>query len=175
MTRRQRANLLFLLWALVIVGFFSFSTRQEYYTIPAIPGMALLIGGWLGREQTSPLDSPERRTGRLSSAVLFVIGVVVAIVGFALLWISRPPASGIDLSDLLKKHPQDYALSFGHFLDLTPQAMGAFKVPLLVTGIAFALGTILNWLLRRSNRTFPANMILTLMMVVLLQDRKSVV
>jgi len=72
MTRRQRANLLFLLWALVIVGFFSFSTRQEYYTIPAIPGMALLIGGWLGREQTSPLDSPERRAGRLSSAVLLV-------------------------------------------------------------------------------------------------------
>src|SRR6267143_2956619 len=89
MTRRQRANLLFLLWALVIVGFFSFSTRQEYYTIPAIPGMALLIGGWLGREQTSPLDSPERRAGRTSAAVLLAIGAVVAVVGFALLWISR--------------------------------------------------------------------------------------
>jgi len=32
------------------------------------------------------------------------------------------------------------------------------------------VGTILNWLLRRSNRTFPANMVLTVMMVVLLHE-----
>ncbi len=38
MDRRQKANLLFLLWALVILLFFSFSTRQEYYTIPALTG-----------------------------------------------------------------------------------------------------------------------------------------
>src|SRR5262249_43824235 len=31
----QRANLLCFLWVFVIVLFFSFSTRQEYYTIPA--------------------------------------------------------------------------------------------------------------------------------------------
>ena len=37
MTRRQRANLLFLLWALVIVGFFSFSTRQESTRFPQYP------------------------------------------------------------------------------------------------------------------------------------------
>ena len=36
---------MFFLWNVVIVGFFSLSTRQEYYTIPAIPGMALLVGG----------------------------------------------------------------------------------------------------------------------------------
>src|SRR5205085_11231086 len=83
---------------------------------------------------------------------------------------SQAPPPNYDIAELLKKNPQDYALSFGHFLDLTPQAMGAFKVPLLVTGIAFALGTILNWLLRCSNRTFPANMVLTLMMVVLLHE-----
>ena len=40
--RRKRSNLLFLLWALVILLFFSFSTRQEYYTIPALPAIALL-------------------------------------------------------------------------------------------------------------------------------------
>src|SRR6266403_2072507 len=33
LNHRGRANLLFFLWALVILGFFSFSTRQEYYTI----------------------------------------------------------------------------------------------------------------------------------------------
>ena len=48
--------------------------------------------------------------------------------------------------------------------------MGAFKVPLLVTGVAFVLGTVLNWLLRRSNRAFAANMALAAMTIVLLQE-----
>src|SRR5215472_4235639 len=52
MDHRQRANLLFALWALVILVFFSFSTRQEYYTIPALPAIALLVGGWLQREES---------------------------------------------------------------------------------------------------------------------------
>jgi 4-amino-4-deoxy-L-arabinose transferase-like glycosyltransferase len=168
MSRLQRANLLFLLWGLVIVGFFSFSTRQEYYTIPAIPGMALLIGGWLSRERTSPVTSPERRAGRISSAVLVLIGVIVAVVGLALLWFSKPPTPGTDLSDLLKKHPQEYALSFGHFLDLTPQAMEAFRGPLLFFSLAFLLGTVANWILRRRGRAGAGNAALAAMMVVVL-------
>ncbi|HEV8494326.1 MAG TPA: phospholipid carrier-dependent glycosyltransferase, partial [Candidatus Angelobacter sp.] len=83
-------------------------------------------------------------------------------------WQAKAPPRGYDIAELLKKNPQDYALSFGHFLDLTPQAMGAFKIPLLVTGIAFALGTILNFVLRRANRTFAANLALTFMTVALL-------
>jgi 4-amino-4-deoxy-L-arabinose transferase-like glycosyltransferase len=168
MTRRQRANLLFLLWALVIVGFFSFSTRQEYYTIPAIPGMALLIGGWLSRERTSPAGSPERRAGRTSATALLVIGVIAAAAGFGLLWFSKPPTPGIDLSDLLKKHPQDYALSFGHFLDLTPQAMGLFRGPLLGVALALLLGTFANWLFRRRGSAGAGNAVLAAMMIVIL-------
>src|ERR1700688_2281462 len=168
MTRRQRACLLFFLWILVIVGFFSLSTRQEYYTIPAIPGLALLVGGWLQRERAAAADSRERRSGRISSTVLMVVGVVIAVVGFALLFFSKTPAPGTDLSDLLRKNPQDYALSFGHFLDLTPQAMGAFRVPLFGFSLAFLLGTLANWILRRRGRAGAGNAALVAMMVVLL-------
>jgi 4-amino-4-deoxy-L-arabinose transferase-like glycosyltransferase len=168
MSRRQRAYLLFLLWTLVIVGFFSLSTRQEYYTIPAIPAMALLVGGWLQRERASAADSRERRAGRISSEMLLAVGVVIAVVGFALLFYSKAPAAGIDLSDLLRKHPQDYALSFGHFLDLTPQAMGAFRVPLFGFSLAFLLGTLANWILRRRGWAGAGNVALVAMMVVLL-------
>src|SRR5262249_144982 len=86
---------------------------------------------------------------------------------------SKSPPANYDISDLLKKNPQEYELSFGHFLDLTPQAMGAFKIPLLLTGIAFGVGTILNWLLRRTNRTFAANIVLAVMMVVVLRAAHS--
>jgi len=170
LSQQERATLLFAVWTFVVLGFFSFSSRQEYYVLPALPGLALLLGGWLARETTSLPDSAERRSGRISSIVLMVIGAAACVACVVLAVQSTAPPANYDIAELLKKNPQDYALSFGHFLDLTPQAMGAFKIPLLVTGIAFAVGTILNWLLRRSNRTFPANMVLTVMMVVLLHE-----
>jgi 4-amino-4-deoxy-L-arabinose transferase-like glycosyltransferase len=70
--RRKKANLLFFLWALMILLFFSFSTRQEYYTIPALPGIALLAGGWLARESAADASEAARRAGRRSSLVLMI-------------------------------------------------------------------------------------------------------
>ena len=166
---RARANLLFFLWALVIVGFFSFSTRQEYYTIPALPGMALLVGGWLAREFSSSATSDaERRAGRISSTVLFILGSLGFVAGVYLLSVSHAPAPGADLADLLKKNPQDYDFSLGHVLDLTPRALGAFRGPLLGASLALLLGTGLNWFFRRRHRPAQGNAALALMMVVLL-------
>lgn len=168
LTQQQKANLVFLLWALVIVVFFSFSTRQEYYTLPGIPAVALLIGGWLAKETESAPASVERRVGRISSAVLFAVGAIACAIGMLVLLSSQPPAAGTDLADLLRQHPQDYALSMGHFLDLTPQAMGAFRGPLLGFSLAFVLGTGANWWFRRRQRPAAGNMALAVMMVALL-------
>jgi 4-amino-4-deoxy-L-arabinose transferase-like glycosyltransferase len=164
----QNANLLFLLWAIVILLFFSFSTRQEYYTIPALPALALLVGGWLGQESDSVLGSAERRAGKISSLSLLVAGVAAFVIGILLLRVAKAPAPGVDLAELLKKNPDAYALSFGHFLDLTPQALGAFRAPLLVFVLAFLLGTGLNWIFRRSGRPGGGNLALAGMMVVML-------
>jgi hypothetical protein len=114
------------------------------------------------------MPSRERRAGRISSAALLVVGLAIAAVGFALLIYSKTPAPGTDLSDLLRKNPKDYALSFGHFLDLTPQAMGAFRLPLGLFSSAFLLGTLANWILRRAGRQGAGNSALALMMVVVL-------
>ena len=165
MSLAQRAELLALTWAVVILVFFSFSTRQEYYTIPAIPALALIVGSWLAREESSPAGSSERRSAVRSSLVLFVIGVIGFSVGTFLFLVSKTPPPGADLADLLLKHPEDYALSFGHFLDLTPQAMGAFRAPLLGAALSVLLGTGFNWLLRRRGDPRRANWALGLMMV----------
>jgi 4-amino-4-deoxy-L-arabinose transferase-like glycosyltransferase len=166
--RQQCANLLFFLWALVIVGFFSFSTRQEYYTIPALPGVALLVGGWLARESEPTASESDRRAGRISSTVLLVFGVLGLVAGMYLLYVSHRPIPGADLADLLKKNPQDYDFSLGHVLDLTPQALGAFRGPLLGASLGLFLGTGFNWMLRRRGRPLAGNVALAAMMVVLL-------
>jgi hypothetical protein len=166
--RYSRANLLFFLWALVILLFFSFSTRQEYYTIPALPGIALLAGGWLARESSAAATEGERRAGRVSSLVLMCVGVVAGIVGLALLSLTHQPPAGVDLAELLKKNPQDYDFSLGHVLDFTPQALGMFRGPLLGASLSLFLGTLVNWWMRRRGRPAWGNAALALMMVILL-------
>lgn len=166
--RVDRANLLFFLWPFVIVGFFSFSTRQEYYALPGLPGLALLIGGWLGRESEGSASKSDQRLARISSAVLFVVAILAFAVGMYFYRVSLNPPPGADLADLLKKNPADYDLAFGHVLDLTPMALGAFRLPLLAASIALLLGCGLNWLFRRSGRPLAANIALTAMMLILL-------
>jgi 4-amino-4-deoxy-L-arabinose transferase-like glycosyltransferase len=165
---RQEANLLFFLWALVILLFFSFSTRQEYYTIPALPAIALLAGGWLARESAPDAQPSVLRAGRISSLILMLIGVVAAAVGLGLLTLTHPPPIGADLADLLKKNPQDYDFSLGHVLDFTPQALGMFRGPLLGASLSLLFGTALNWWMRRRRRPDWGNAFLALMMVCLL-------
>ena len=166
--RRQSATLLFACWALVIPGFFSFSTRQEYYTIPALPALALLVGGWLARESDPVGGESDAKAGRVSSSILAVVGVLAFSAGTYLLFVSHRPAPGADLADLLVKNPEDYNFSLGHVMDLTPRALGAFRGPLLATSLAMLLGTGMNWIFRRKGRTTYGNVCLIAMMAVLL-------
>lgn len=166
--RRQQATLLFALWALVILVFFSFSTRQEYYTIPGLPGLALVMGGWLATERESAANSNTRRYGLRSAAVLFIIGIVASAAAFALVILSKRPAPDVELADLLTRNPGEYALSFGHIFDLTPQALGMFRGELLAVALALCAGTALAWHMRRRGHPAKGNVALALMMVVVL-------
>lgn len=149
---------LFLVWAGFVLLFFSFSTRQEYYTIPAVPALALLVGIFLAQEEAG--GQYTRRAGLISSAALFAVCGIAAAACFYFTAVSRTPPAGADLFGSLQQHPRDYALSFGHFFDLTPEALGFFKLPLIGTGVALVLGTALAWLLRLSRRFFAANLCL---------------
>ena len=168
MNARQRAMLLFAIWAAVILLFFSFSTRQEYYAIPALPAVALMIGGWLDLEAASPERSGMRKSGRIGSVVLAVLGVVVFVTAMFLLAQSTSTPADSDLADLLKKNPNEYALAFGHIFDLTPRALGLFRLPLATFGVALLVGTILNLLYRRRDFPIAGNWVLAIMMVFVL-------
>ena len=168
MNLRQRAMLLYAVWAAVILVFFSFSTRQEYYAIPALPGLALLIGGWLQQEDESPATSKLRRSGRIGSAALLVVSVLVFVAAMFLLVQSKSMPADSDLAELLKKNPNEYALAFGHIFDLTPRALGLFREPLATFSIALLVGTLLNLLYRRRNFAQAGNWVLTIMMLFVL-------
>ena len=163
---KQRASLFFLIWALVVIGFFTFSTRQEYYTLPAIPALALLVGGWLGREAASV--EQESKTSRISSWVLFGLVALGSLIGILLLFSSKAPTPGADLADLLRKNPQDYDLALGHFLDLTPEALGMFRPQLIGAVSSLLLGAGLNLWLRYRRKPEYGNLVLAGTMVALL-------
>ncbi len=161
----EEQRLLFLaLWALVVMVFFSFSTRQEYYALPALPALALLIGGWMaGDEVAAPTPA-----GRGIAIALFVAGLIGAFVAAFLAFEGQTPLPGTDLSSLLQHNSGDYALSLGHFLDLNARAMGAFRLPLLITAAALLIGTSFNLFFRMRVRVRLANCFLGGMMVAFL-------
>jgi 4-amino-4-deoxy-L-arabinose transferase-like glycosyltransferase len=156
------------LWAAFVMVFFSFSTRQEYYSLPALPPLALMIGGWLGREEKCSVRDPRRIAGRRIAIVLFILGATGSMLATFVAIRARPPAPGVDISTLLTQNPQDYALSMGHFFDLSLRSMGAFRPELILTALALLAGTFANMILRSINLIRLGNYALVAMMVVLL-------
>ena len=166
---RRQTLLLCAIWAAVILVFFSFSSRQEYYTIPALPGLALLVAAWLSQEESAGADSRDRRAGRRIATVMLAIAAPAFIFAALLLGYSKSVPKGADLAEILARNPEKYALSFGHIFDLTPEAMGVFRVPLAISATALLLGVLATWWLRRKGRIGLSNAALAVMMVVFLQ------
>jgi 4-amino-4-deoxy-L-arabinose transferase-like glycosyltransferase len=162
LTETESTRLLLGLWAAAPMLFFSLSTRQEYYVLPALPPLVLLIAAWLNDEadeaESFTVPNPLVRSGQRISVVLLLLGSIAALVAGFLALHSNPPAPNTDLASLLKQNPADYALSFGHFLDLNTQAMGAFRRPLVLAAIALFGGTLANWLCRRNYKPHAANL-----------------
>ena len=161
LTPIERTNLLLILWTAVPLLFFSLSTRQEYYVLPALPPMILLIAALLAESGQPVLAAFTLKSILRISTVLLVFGTIAAATALFFILNSRAPAPSTDLSTLLQENPGDYALSFGHFLDLTGPAMGLFRLPLALTVIALFGGTLAHFLLRKRNRPHAATLALS--------------
>ncbi len=132
-SRAGRARLMAICWIGVVMVFFTFSTTQEYYSMPIYPALALLIG--------SALASGERRLRAATWTLQFISALIFAALAFVLLMVWRLPATG-DISQALTQHPELYTLSMGHMGDLTLNAFAYLKLPLAVAAIAFAAITL---------------------------------
>ncbi|MBS1823130.1 MAG: phospholipid carrier-dependent glycosyltransferase [Acidobacteria bacterium] len=162
LTPQESTLLLLGIWAAVPLLFFSLSTRQEYYVLPSLPALVLLIAAWLAREadEAEAFSVPDTlaRAGQRIATVLLACGSLAALAALFFVLRAQPPGPNADLATLLQQNPSEYSLSFGHFLDLNARAMGAFRKPLLLTAVALFGGTLVAWLLRKNYRPHLANL-----------------
>ena len=131
--RAGRARLLALCWTGFILVFFTFSTTQEYYSMPCYPALALLTGSamaaggaWIRR----------------GTRALCIILACAAIAAATLWFLTRDIPTPGDISAALSLHPGAYTLSLGHIEDLTLKSFAYLRAPLLVAAIAFLIGAI---------------------------------
>ncbi len=129
--RAGQTRLLALCWVGFILVFFSFSTTQEYYSMPCYPALALLLGSamvaggdWIrwGTRSLSVIAA---------SAALVIVAILVHVHGI--------PSPG-DIASALSHHPKAYTLSLGHMQDLTLDSFAYLKLPLAAAGVAFLIG-----------------------------------
>jgi hypothetical protein len=128
---KDRMSLLCLCWTGFLLVFFTFSTTQEYYSMPCYPALAL----WL-----APAVAETKWPDRVLRAVCGAVAVLLCTM-FVL---TRGYPTPGDISQALTLNPDAYTLSLGHMRDLTLPAMAYLRTPLLIAAIAFGIGALLR-------------------------------
>jgi 4-amino-4-deoxy-L-arabinose transferase-like glycosyltransferase len=153
MDRAGRTRLMALCWTGFVLVFFTFSTTQEYYSMPCYPALALLIGCAMAEGGAWV---------KWGSWVMGAVAACACAIVFGLwFWVRNLPAPG-DIAGALSQNPEAYTLSLGHIEDLTINSFAYLRTPLLAAGVAFAVGAF-GVFLWRGRRSFAAA---ALMMVI---------
>jgi 4-amino-4-deoxy-L-arabinose transferase-like glycosyltransferase len=150
--RAGRMRLLAVCWTGFLLVFFTFSSTQEYYSMPCYPALALLIGCALA-------NGVWIRAGHI--AISTIAGAAAMAIAIILIQVWNLPAAG-DISNALTQHPDLYTLSLGHMGDLTLKSFAYLRTPLILAGIAFLTGASAVLWRRRPIIAYVAMMVLFL-------------
>jgi len=131
--RAGRTRLLALCWTGFVLVFFTLSTTQEYYSMPAYPAMALLLGSAMAA------DGVWIRRG---TRILTAVCACAAAVTIAILVVDRDVPTPGDIFSALTTHPSAYTLSLGHMEDLTLQSFAYLRTPLVLAAVALLIGAV---------------------------------
>jgi 4-amino-4-deoxy-L-arabinose transferase-like glycosyltransferase len=134
--RPARVRLLAVCWIGVVLGFFTLSTTQEYYSMPCYPALALLIGS------AAASSSRTARIGARSASLVAGLGFVAILV--VLYLVRNTPAPG-DIASALTQHPEAYTFSLGHIGDLELTSFAYLRMPLVVAAAGLAIGAFGAW------------------------------
>jgi len=144
--RAGRTRLLAVCWAAFLLLFFTFSTTQEYYSMPIYPALALLL---------SLAMEAENRWTTVATRAIAMVSSIGAAVAVAILYAVRNVQVPGDISAALEQHPSAYTLSLGHMGDLTLRSFAYLRVPLMVACAAMLIGAAGCWIWR-GRRSFFA-------------------
>ena len=154
--RAGRTGLFCLCWIGFVLIFFTFSTTQEYYSMPCYPAFALLLGCAM---------TEDSRWMRGGTRVLSVVSALACVAAVAILVADRHLPTPGDITTALTHHPKVYSLSLGHMEDLTLDSFAYLRLPLGLAAVAFAIGA-LGTLRSNGARAYAAAVV---MMVVFYQ------
>jgi 4-amino-4-deoxy-L-arabinose transferase-like glycosyltransferase len=130
--RAGRTRLLAACWTGFLLAFFTFSTTQEYYSMPCYPALALLLGSAIAAG-----GDWVRRGTRVLAAVTACAGAACVLI---LIAVRNVPTPG-DIAQALSRHPSAYTLSLGHMEDLTLESFAYLRLPLALAALAFLIGS----------------------------------
>ena len=131
--RAGRTRLLALCWTGFLLVFFTFSTTQEYYSMPCYPALALLLGSAMAAG-----GDWVRRGTRVLAAIAACAAVSAVLI---LVAVRNVPSPG-DIAQALSRHPSAYTLSLGHMEDLTLESFAYLRLPLAMAALAFLIGAL---------------------------------
>ncbi len=161
---QPQTALLLILFAAVVLGFFSLSTNQEYYTFPAYLPLLILLAAALAHAENAPEDPVLRRTLLGAHWVYALFGLVAAVALGVALYGSRGYARPADIGSLLThRGVSNYTLSMASFFDLTGSSFAALRLPAALACAAFAVGPVAALWLRskRAHRLATGTVIAT--------------
>jgi len=151
-----------------VLGFFTLSSRQEYYNLPALPALALMAAGLLAQAEAHTPDAVPAQRRALNWSLWFLVPLTTLIAlacGYFVVTAPRPKP-GTDIASLLAANPEFYNLSLGHLFDLTGAAMGLFRGPLTAVAISMLAIGVGSYALRRRGLNYAANITLAAAMSV---------
>ncbi len=137
--RAGAMHLLASCWTGFVLVFFTFSTTQEYYSMPCYPALALLVGSALAAGGAWIRGLTQIVAGVAASAALLLAGI---------LWMVRGLEAPGDIARALTLNTEAYTFSLGHLRDLTLGAFAYLRRPALAAAVALAGGAIGAWRLR---------------------------
>ncbi|MCU1312783.1 MAG: glycosyl transferase, family 39 [Acidobacteriaceae bacterium] len=159
-SRESRIRLFLAIWILFILLFFTFSTTQEYYSLPIYPAAAILIANSMARQRGYSAFTRGCLAALFSCALLTCTTLLVKTAAM--------PASG-DISAALTQNPSLYTLSLGHMGDLTLHAFAYLRTPLMIVAVSMLIA-VPGMLAVRS--LAPGTAVLCLSMLVFLQGAR---
>jgi len=165
-----KTTLLLVLYAALVLVFFSISTNQEYYTFPAYLALLTLLAVALTRSEANYSQDDASRRWIITAHVTYtVIGLAAAVALAYGLWSSRNLPFVPDIGELLAhRGVGDYTLSMSHFFDLTGPSFAALRLPASLAAVAFAVGPAIAWWLRAKHRHLASTTAIALTSTVFL-------